>query len=258
MRLEYKYLVPNELLARLRSDLSPFFVEDKFASRRGLKEYTVRSIYFDTVGLDNYHEKMEGLRVRKKVRVRGYDQLSDQSVVFLEVKKKFQDFGYKNRFPMKYCHLEVLLRTRNVEGLLSESNGSVDEARRFLFQVEMRSLRPVILISYEREAFFCKFQPALRITFDRNIRSQPFPSLGNLFDEHDLHFARPGDFVLEVKFSKGFPTWLRDVITRHRLKQMSVSKYTISLDSHRMMKKPLNRNKVIGFASPYTQDLALI
>ena len=71
MRLEYKYLVPNERLAELRSEFLPFFEVDGYAQQN---EYTVRSVYYDTVDFDNYYEKMNAIKVRKKLRIRGYDQ----------------------------------------------------------------------------------------------------------------------------------------------------------------------------------------
>ena len=57
----------------IRRALKPYIRLDNFAAKTSSGEYTVRSIYFDTRNMDFYHEKIEGLRVRKKIRVRGYN-----------------------------------------------------------------------------------------------------------------------------------------------------------------------------------------
>ena len=91
-RKEYKYLVPNDLLPDLRRALKPFLSLDDFAMQRDKKEYTVRSIYYDTKTLEFYFEKIEGYKIRKKIRIRGYNQLLGEKVVFLEIKRKYENF----------------------------------------------------------------------------------------------------------------------------------------------------------------------
>ncbi len=72
MRLEYKYLVPRERLDALRAQMRPYLRADGFTAKTSAnKGYTVRSIYFDTAEMDGYLEKIEGIGVRKKIRVRG-------------------------------------------------------------------------------------------------------------------------------------------------------------------------------------------
>ena len=58
MRLEYKFLVNNYDLERLRKKLLPFVELDQFVKESNGNEYTVRSIYFDSSNFDSYHEKI--------------------------------------------------------------------------------------------------------------------------------------------------------------------------------------------------------
>ena len=58
MRQEYKYLVPINKLDKIRNALKPFVKIDPFAENRDNKEYTVKSIYFDSVELDDYNDKI--------------------------------------------------------------------------------------------------------------------------------------------------------------------------------------------------------
>ena len=82
-RLEYKYLVPVELLPTLRKLILPYVELDYYASISGIGNYTVRTIYFDTSELKYFFDKIEGLEIRKKVRIRVYNNLNESSMLFL-------------------------------------------------------------------------------------------------------------------------------------------------------------------------------
>ena len=70
MRLEYKFLVPKDKLNDLREALRPFVLIDEYADKESEKEYTVRSINNDKKKLDEYHDKIAGIKIRKKIRMR--------------------------------------------------------------------------------------------------------------------------------------------------------------------------------------------
>ncbi|MBI2501643.1 MAG: VTC domain-containing protein, partial [Candidatus Latescibacteria bacterium] len=86
-RLEYKYLIPASALDLVRRRLEPF-VEPDCHRIPGRDQYTIRSIYFDTRGLDYYYQKESGIQHRRKLRLRGYNQRIPSSRGFLEIKRK--------------------------------------------------------------------------------------------------------------------------------------------------------------------------
>lgn len=96
-RLEYKYLVPFSDLDRLRNNLLKYLEFDEYAAIRPNKEYTVRSIYLDSYDYKCYYEKLDGIHTRKKFRIRGYNKEKDNSRIFFEMKKKYDNFISKNR-----------------------------------------------------------------------------------------------------------------------------------------------------------------
>lgn len=244
MRLEYKFLVRNELLDKLRKKILPFVELDQFIKEENGNEYTVRSIYFDTSNFDFYHEKIEGIKIRKKLRIRGYNDKSEESLVFLEIKNKYENFIGKNRAPLPAYNLAELLKTKSVETFALTNNGyqnSIPDGERFFHHIIKNNLKPTILIVYEREAYFSKFDRGLRITFDKNLRYFDYPVINNLYSDNDLEIAIPSHFVLEVKFSNGYPKWLQDIICEFQLVRRSVSKYTICIDSSRTI-NPLRKN----------------
>jgi SPX domain protein involved in polyphosphate accumulation len=233
-RFEYKYYVSEELLPELRRRLLPFVEFDPFAARNEEHEYTVRSAYFDTPTLREYHEKIAGLEIRKKLRIRVYDTLTEDSTAFLEIKRKRRQSVSKDRAMLLHRDVPALLATGNIEQYVIRANGSTemyDSARKFLYHMRSDHLRPVLLVTYDREAFVGKFDPNFRCTFDKRLRFSSQQSLDDLFRETDLRPALQGAFILEVKFQNSVPVWLSSTISDLRLSRGAFSKYCIGIDT---------------------------
>ena len=102
------------------------------------------------------------------------------------------------------------------------------------------------MVTYEREAFYSKHDSTLRITFDKNLRSKPLPKISELFDDTLLKYSMPGNFILELKFFNGFPTWLQKIVKRFELSRRAISKYTICVDSHDELSRFVNRKNLVA------------
>lgn len=234
-RTEYKYLIPYHLIDDIRAEIWPYVNVDEFAREREQAEYTVRSIYLDTPQLNFYNEKIEGLKVRRKLRIRGYNEFHQDNLIFLEIKRKYVNFVDKNRAPLRQGNLAGLMQTHEFEQFVISLSGhgqEVENAYRFFFHLLKRGLQPTCLVIYEREAFFNKFDPGFRLTFDKNVRSSLYPSLDKLHSEDAIRYALPNYFILEMKFDHGIPSWMRSLIRRYEFTRLALSKYTICLDSH--------------------------
>ncbi|MCB2222058.1 MAG: polyphosphate polymerase domain-containing protein [Bacteroidetes bacterium] len=240
MRYEFKYIVDKKYLEPLRQMILPFVeMDSNVEEAEGRVHYTVRSIYFDTPAFDFYFEKIEGIKNRKKVRLRGYDEGAPEDVVFLEIKRKYEIPILKYRAPVRYKDAIAMFKERNINGHTLKKYGihnSLENATRFFYQVYGKNLRPVVLVVYEREAYFSKFDRTVRITFDKGLRGMAYPSLQDLFDERKLSVAMKNNFILEVKFNKHFPMWLGPILSKYSLKRQSASKYTITMDSVKVIK----------------------
>ena len=84
-RKEYKYYAPYILLEPLRQRFLQNMTNDPFCQGEREKLYTVRSIYFDTPHLLFYYEKLDGLKIRKKLRIRTYNNYCQDSKAFIEI-----------------------------------------------------------------------------------------------------------------------------------------------------------------------------
>lgn len=248
MRLEYKFLVPTYLINELRNSIKPFVFLDEYADREVNKEYTVHSLYLDTMKLDDYHEKLAGIKIRKKLRIRGYNLPDADSIVFLEIKRKYENHISKNRAPLLYSNLEDILKSADCDKYLLKRKNYLEaknDASKFFYLSKTKNYSPVILINYEREAYFSKNDSTLRITFDKKLRSLPFPKISDIYFDKQLKYSSPGKFILEIKFFNGFPSWLQRIISRYDLKREAVSKYTICVDTHQELKRIVDKKHLL-------------
>lgn len=227
-RLEYKFLVPTAIVSDIRRTILPYVRLDAYTEVRKEKEYTVRSIYYDTANFDCYEEKVEGFLEKKKFRIRGYNSLKECSTVFLEIKRKLHDFIAKDRAGFQYHELDAIFSAAGVRHQVCEHQAA---ARHFLYYYYRRRLLPVALIVYEREAFYGKFNANLRITFDKNVRSCLYPTRDMLYLNSNLKYGLPQTCILEIKFYRGLPLWIRSLAKAYHLQRLAVSKYAICIDS---------------------------
>lgn len=100
-RLEFKYYVPYEHIDELRNSFMINMKHDGFACTQDRGRYTVRSIYFDTYKFLFYREKMEGVKNRKKLRIRTYNQPGENTPAYLEIKRKYGSVICKDRVSMR-------------------------------------------------------------------------------------------------------------------------------------------------------------
>jgi len=235
LRNEFKYFVHNSKMETLRNMILPFVKYDKFSQIMPEKHYTVRSIYFDTQAFDFYFEKVEGLKHRKKFRLRGYNTNDGGSdLVFFEIKRKYEQPILKNRAPVSYNGALEIFRGGQIDNFITNTPKfpvAIENANRFFFHYYQRHLRPVILVIYEREAFVGVNDNTIRVTFDKNLRGVAFPSIDKLYSEERSRSSLKDYFILEVKFNDYYPSWMKPIIGILGLHRQSASKYVITIDT---------------------------
>ncbi|MFA7419686.1 MAG: polyphosphate polymerase domain-containing protein [Melioribacteraceae bacterium] len=232
-RLEYKYLVSSNVIDELRSEITPFLNHDKYTLIRPNKEYTVRSIYLDTLSLSSYYEKLSGVADRSKFRIRVYNEQLPNSYGFLEIKSKKCDFVFKDRTKIQLSDVINFLEGNN--GKSQDGHTSIQEnANNFLFHYKSKRLVPIVNIIYDREAFECKLGSTLRVTFDKNLRSSVATGINELYNNSKVKTSLDNFFVLEIKFHKVLPSWVPRIINKFHLRREAVSKYTISVERHQV------------------------
>ena len=105
LRQEKKYLMTLLDGQRLCARLSGFLLEDAHSGAQG---YAVRSLYFDTLDDGDYQDKMEGLELRRKLRLRIYDPAA--GFAMLEMKQKEGAYQKKRSLRLDREAAERLIR----------------------------------------------------------------------------------------------------------------------------------------------------
>src|SRR6185295_18065814 len=126
-RYEIKYLVPREVLDDLRDDLRRRLDIDGYSAGGG---YGVWSLYYDTPQLRFYWEKIEGLRFRRKLRLRHYGSphtLTDDTPVYVEIKQRVNRVTQKRRIALPYREAQRLCDGREPVDHAPADHGFVNE-----------------------------------------------------------------------------------------------------------------------------------
>lgn len=232
-RREFKYLVPKQVLPRLRRAVAATCAPDRYAGPDGT--YRIRSLYLDTPRYDLFHANAREAPERFKARVRCYPDVS--SPVFLEIKKRSLDTIVKTRAPVPTDHWQAILEGRTLADDPRGEPRSASARERFLALVHAYDLRPVVLVEYLREAYVSTVDRYARVTFDTRIRCQSRRRLDLDADPRRWRVvAHPGRIVtepaytvVELKFGRTAPPWMVALVRRCDLLRHSFSKYGHSL-----------------------------
>lgn len=213
-RHEWKHELSEADLLVLRSRLRALMQPDPHAVN-GI--YTVRSLYFDTLDDRVLREKINGISVREKFRIRLYN--SDASVIRLEKKIKRNGLGYKVSAPLTAAQAQAIAEN-DVDWMTDSEQPLVLE---LYAKMRGEGLRPKTLVDYTREPFV--YRPGnVRVTLDYDIRTGL--RCTDLLDP-DCVTVPAGDapILLEVKWDEFLPSIIRDAVSIPDRRVGSFSKY---------------------------------
>ncbi|MEO0557092.1 MAG: VTC domain-containing protein, partial [Bacteroidota bacterium] len=107
-------------------------------------------------------------------------------------------------------------------------------AERFVYRLRAERRQPVLLVTYWREPLVGRLEPSLRVTLDRWLRVAPYPRIGAEFEglyRENLRPIMPEQFILEVKFDRLYPSWMRGIVGELGLKKRALSKYAMGMEA---------------------------
>lgn len=249
-RFELKFVIPEAQAGRLHTALQDWTTPDPHSPLGG---YLIESLYYDTDDLRCYWEKIDGIRLRRKVRIRCY--LTDTSVAglnstppnppttYLEVKQRLDRITQKRRTPLSLDAATAFLdhgqrpQPAPLHAPIAGDNTGTDNAlidSALIDEVEvMRAdlgLQATCITGYRRTALLgTQADTGLRVTFDRDLYYRRTDLLlGSGRSEGDL--LRPGFVVVEVKVNDRLPGWLSTLIGRQGLAVTRISKYVQAVE----------------------------
>ena len=216
-RHEVKHEISKHDMLILRQRLRAVMKPDSHAVNG---QYEVRSLYFDNLADKSLREKLDGVNIREKFRIRLYN--NDRSMICLQRKFKHGDLGYKNTAILTPEQAQAI--ADGDTGWMSDSVNAVILC--FYASIVSEGLKAKVIVDYTREPFI--FAPGnVRVTLDYNIRT----GMGCTDFLNPSCVTIPikdSPCVLEVKWDNYLPTVIRDAIQLDGRRSAAFSKYTAS------------------------------
>ncbi len=217
-RHELKHIINYSDYLTVKNAVSRVAKPDQYSQKDG--GYSIRSIYFDNFADKALFEKLNGLSVRHKYRIRFYNFNSD--FIRLEKKSKNVNMSQKESAFITKEQCENILRG-DIDFLKQTGNPLLLE---LYLKMKNENLYPKTIVDYRREAYT---YPAgnVRITFDSKIKSGLASK--DVFNENlPLLPAMNGEMiVLEVKFDGFLPDIIKSAVQDIQKRPSSVSKYAL-------------------------------
>ena len=180
-------------------------------------KYLIRSLYFDNAKDKALREKVDGVNMREKFRIRYYN--GDTSLIHLEKKSKVNGLGTKYSADLTKDEAQAIV-DGDIDWMLGCGRPLVEE---LYCKMRYQGLRPKTIVDYTREPFI--YGPGnVRVTFDYDIRT----GLGCTdFLDPDCVTVPAGDapIILEVKWDAYLPTVIKDCVQTPGRRAAAFSKY---------------------------------
>ena len=241
-RKEIKYIITKEQKDEIIKRLSDYITIDEYASNKGI--YEVFNLYFDNDNNDIIRYNNSKPKYKEKFRVRTYSKLINyDSIIYLEIKKKFKGYGNKRRVSMKY---RDYLKFINQDFKKKENENFIDYYQRIekieyfdkdgkkkylenqilkeiIYLFYLNDLKPACFISSIRNAYFDSLNNDIRITFDQDIIIRREKVSFDLFDGKRL--LDENHIIMEIKISNAMPLYLVNVLSDLKIYSQGFSKY---------------------------------
>ena len=212
-RTELKFLLTAEQKKKILEEMEPYMALDQYGRT------TIRNIYFDTDDYRLIRRSIEKPVYKEKLRIRSYQKATPNSTVFVEVKKKYKSVVYKRRLPLTEEAAMDWVTGKMQCREDTQISREIDYFLRFY-----KTLHPVVFLSYEREAYYCKDGGDFRVTFDDRILCRQ-EELSLEADIWGTPLLPEGKVLMELKCAGGIPLWMTRVLSREHIYKTSFSKY---------------------------------
>lgn len=212
-RYEIKYILTHTQAEALLKAIAPYMKPDKHGPS------IIRNVYYDTENYRLIRHCLQKPVYKEKLRLRCYRQADRDTPIFVELKKKYDGVVYKRRLAMPEAQAMAWIDT----GIAPMENSQIGrEIDYFIHFYE--TLKPVVYLSYHREAFYSRTDPNFRVTFDQDIRFRQH-ELSLTANANGTRILPEGLVLVEIKTAGAIPLWMTEFLTKHKLYKTSFSKY---------------------------------
>ena len=213
-RHEVKHEINHHDILILRQRLRTVMKPDRHAVNG---QYTIRSLYFDNLDDNALREKLDGVNIREKYRIRLYN--NNPNLIHLERKFKHGGLGYKNSANLTPEQAQAI-----ADGDVEWMSRSADEViLGFYTKIRNEGLQAKVIVDYTREPFV--FGPGnVRVTLDYDIRTGI--RCTDFLNPDCVTVPIPDSpCILEVKWDAYLPDVIRNAIQLENRRNSAFSKY---------------------------------
>lgn len=213
-RHEWKHEINYSDMLTLKTRLSAVMKKDEHSINGA---YHIRSLYFDNLSDKALREKIDGVNIREKFRMRFYN--GDTSYIVLEKKSKLNGLCAKES-----CRISAEEAQKIVDG---DYKWMIQSARplcqELYSKMQSQGLRPKTIVDYNRCPFV--YAPGnVRVTIDYDIRTGG--SRTDFLTSSTLTLpAGDSPIILEVKWDDFLPDIIKDAVTINGRRVCAFSKY---------------------------------
>ncbi|MDO4793736.1 MAG: polyphosphate polymerase domain-containing protein [Filifactor alocis] len=213
-RHEWKYVLNTGDLMMLRQRLESIMENDPHAIDG---RYQIRSLYFDNLDDKALREKINGVNMREKFRIRLYNY--DISVIRLEKKSKRNGLGTKYSANLSVEEVQKIM-DGDLDWMLGSDRPLVQE---LYCKMRYQGIIPKTVVDYTREPFI--FRPGnVRVTLDYDLRTGL--DCADFLDPEAITIpAGDAPILLEVKWDEFLPSIIRGAVSVSNRRVDSFSKY---------------------------------
>lgn len=213
-RHEWKHEINLSDMVTLRHRLQAIMQPDEHTVNG---KYEIRSLYFDNMADKALREKLDGVNVREKFRIRYYN--NDTSYIHLEKKSKRDNLGSKESISLTKEQAQAVVDGR-LAWMLSHESPLVQE---LYTKMTLQGLYPKTIVDYTREPYI--YPPGnVRVTIDYDIRTGLFHT-DFLNPECPTIPVNGAPIILEVKWDAWLPDIIRDAVQLKDRRSAAFSKY---------------------------------
>ena len=226
-RFEFKYLISIKQAEALKASVRKYMVPDTYGNQEG--RYAISNLYYDSPEFRCYWEKERGIKFRRKLRIRYYengDVMTEETSVFVEIKQRIDRVTQKRRVALPYLNALQLCNDRVLPEFDQKDQAIIEEVFVMLWRYQ---LVPAIVLRYNRQAFIGSIYDAgMRVTFDTDLSFQTYP-LHLHENRSSLPFLSADRVIMEIKVNERIPRWLTELVAAHNLSLYRISKYCCSI-----------------------------
>jgi hypothetical protein len=222
-RYELKYIVDARSYRRICDDLKNFMIPDAYGDGDGF--YRIISLYYDSPQLSGYWSKIDGLKFRRKLRLRIYPGADIRKVDtgFVEIKQRLNRTVQKKRVILPLEQAIRLCDHAEVPSGLDASDTAA--AEEMAYMVRVLQLKPKAIVSYRRRAYMGGlYEKGMRLTFDMQLQGR-ITALDVNQIAKNYYFMPADSLIMEVKVNERIPAWVTSLLAQHECKLQRVSKY---------------------------------